>query len=288
MVRELTPRFQSREIEIRLREEPCALSPAGARNRALSDARGEWIYFADDDIFVPETLFESFAAHLGSEPDAVVLGGPNLTPPHSTLFQRASGLAMSSPLGTWQSVPRYRAVGPRRDCGEESLILCNLFADRSALGENPFVDTLCCGEENWLIRKLGALGRPMIYAPDLHVWHERRGTLSGFARQIFTYGRGRGQNLRLALGEASGFSPRYLLPSLGVIYSVGVACALLDGHGAAPMLGLPYLAYALACPFAAFARIEESTPARLLGALLFPVIHVLYGLGVLAGIARRP
>src|SRR5262245_53872404 len=41
----------ARSLDIRFihREEPEPLSPAGARNRALGDASGEWVFFADDD-----------------------------------------------------------------------------------------------------------------------------------------------------------------------------------------------------------------------------------------------
>jgi glycosyltransferase involved in cell wall biosynthesis len=288
-------------IAFSYREEPSALSPAGARNRALAEASGDWVFFADDDVFLPPTLFRDFARLLERFPGAIALGGPNLTPPDSNAFQRASGLALSSPFATWQSTPRYRAEGKPRECGEESLILCNLFVRKDMLGPEPFLDSLKCGEENWLIRRLSLSGRPVVYAPELLVWHERRKSVTGFARQVFWYGYGRGQNLRLALGEpprpeARGLlregprrALRYFLPSLCVLYSVALMAFALTGHAPAAF-GLPYLAYAVLCAAAAGLAAgsgNERAPERALSALLFPVIHSFYGVGVLCGIARR-
>src|SRR6185295_1284478 len=67
-------------VSFRFREEAVALSPAGARNRALSEATGEWVFFADDDVFVPRALFRDFTRLLANFPEAIALGGPNLTP----------------------------------------------------------------------------------------------------------------------------------------------------------------------------------------------------------------
>jgi GT2 family glycosyltransferase len=280
-------------IAMKTREEKTALSPAPARNRALSEASGRWIFFADDDIAVPPSIFADFARLLETFPNAITMGGPNLTPPGSSAFQRASGVALSSPFATWQSTPRYRAEGAARACGEESLILCNLFVRREALGEAPFHDRLKCGEENWLIRNLSLSGQPVIYAPELSVWHERRKSVSGFARQLFWYGYGRGQNLRLALGERpvrgngvkSARFLRYFVPSLCVLYTAALAGALLAGH-ASRGWGAPFAVYGVLCA-AASALVPGTTGERAISALLFPVIHAFYGIGVMCGIARR-
>jgi hypothetical protein len=268
-------------------EESQPLSPSASRNRALARARGEWVFFADDDIYVPRSLFSDFARLLSRFPAQVALGGPNLTPPSSSLFQQASGLAMASRFGTWQSVPRYRAQGAPRTCGEESLILCNLFVKRSALGDEPFRGTLKCGEENWLIRGLSSRGQGVVYAPELRVWHERRKTVTGFARQVFWYGFGRGQNLRL--GGAEKGIVRYFLPSLCVLYALALPAWTLEGH-ALGGLAAPFWVYGALCALAA-ARVSrtetETRGARAVSAFLFPLIHGAYGVGLLFGLTRR-
>jgi hypothetical protein len=280
-------------IELRHHEEQAALSPAGARNRVLREARGPWIFFADDDIFVPLSIFRDFDRLLERFPGAIALGGPNLTPPGSTIFQRASGLALASRLATWQSVPRYRAIGAPRPCGQESLILCGLFVRTDALGNDPFRDSLACGEENWLIRRLslGERGRgAVIYSPELLVWHERRRSLAAFARQVFWYGCGRGQNLRLALGERKLEGRRYLVPSACVIYALAALLYSAGDRDLPRAFGLPFLFYGAICAAALLASLaarQDDRPARALSTLLIPVVHCFYGIGVLFGLARR-
>src|ERR1019366_807555 len=114
----------------------------------------------------------------------------NSTPPGSSRFQLVQGAVLSSLVG---SGPVSRRYGARQSgfADERWFTLCNLAVRRRVM--LPFVDQLVCAEENELLAKLRSQGEPMRYEPSLRVFHARRAAPRSFARQMFKYGRGRGQ-----------------------------------------------------------------------------------------------
>src|SRR5437867_5622596 len=54
--------------------------PSAQRNAAIRAARGELIYFLDDDSVPPPVNLRSIAPHF-SDPKVQMVGGPNLCPP---------------------------------------------------------------------------------------------------------------------------------------------------------------------------------------------------------------
>ena len=279
-------RQTSLEYDIAHFEKP--LRPSAARNRVLARAQGEWLFFIDDDAFIGRDFFSIFLKTLEHQPHCSVIGGPNLTPLGSSVFQRASGAALSSRFGASASCVRYK---PRtmetRACGDESLILCNMFVKTEAMCTVRFPEGLICNEENWILQDLKNRGDILIYEPRLSVWHERRKRPLAFAAQIHKYGIGRGQNLRL---RPTTLEFRHVIPALSVLFTA-VAIAMMTWL---PLLGQAWLACLvvyLAIWTGATARLKGSAAENLgvclLGGLLFPVIHVTYGAGVLRGLARR-
>jgi glycosyltransferase involved in cell wall biosynthesis len=158
--------------------------PGSARNEGLSASLGEWIYFADDDIEVQADLFQRFAEILNSKSAYDVIGGPNLTPKNSNSFQRASGMALSSPLASYRCADRYRRAEPESDCTDSKLILCNLFARRLLAVGSPFPNSYVCAEENFALSKWKTSGAKFAYDPSLSVQHHRRTDVAGFFRQM--------------------------------------------------------------------------------------------------------
>jgi succinoglycan biosynthesis protein ExoA len=264
------------------------LRPSAARNRVLARAQGEWLFFIDDDAFIGRDFFSIFLKTLERQPDCSVIGGPNLTPLGSSVFQRASGVALSSRFGASASCVRYK---PRtmetRSCGDESLILCNMFVKTDAMRTLQFPEGLICNEENWILQDLKKRGDILIYEPSLSVWHERRKKPLAFAAQIHKYGIGRGQNLRL---RPATLEFRHVIPALSLLFTA-IAIAMMTWL---PLLGQAWFACLLvylAIWTGATARLKSGASEHigvcLLGGLLFPVIHVTYGAGVLRGLARR-
>jgi glycosyltransferase involved in cell wall biosynthesis len=243
-------------------------SPAQARNLLLRQVQEDWVLFLDDDAFLPEDAFVQFLKKLNDWPNASVFGGPNLTPPCSSRFEKLVGIAMASRLATWFSADRYRKQGFDRFCGEESLMLCNLFVRRADLDVDPFPSDFVCAEENWLMQTLVKDGKTLVHAPELAVFHHRRSGLITLATQVFRYGIGRGQNIRLRpdTGRLGHFVPSICLLSVPLFVYSGEP--------------LPFIVYGLLCLVCAIQS------RSLLTMPIFALIHVFYGFGVLVGLSR--
>ena len=255
--------------------------PSAQRNAGLKAARGDLIYFLDDDSApVPGNLRRA-VAHF-SDPQVQMVGGPNLCPAEAPPLEQVFALVLASWLAFGPSRARYSAVGKVRATSEKELILCNQLARRQALLElGGFNEALYPNEENALMDELQKRGGKLIYDPELLVHRRPRSNLKSFAKMLVTYGRGRAEQFRLhpTLGSAPNFVPPlfvlYLLalPPLLTMTPLGKACL-------AP-LGLYALALlAQAAVLAAGGRLCQSLAAMPLVVLT----HMLYGLGFWRGL----
>jgi len=251
----------------------------GARNFLLSEARGEWLYFVDDDVVVGPRVLHSLVELSVRHPDVGVLGGPNETPPGSTRFQRTQGAVLGSLAGSGPVRRRYTSHGPA-PARERDLILCNLAVRREAMV--PFDASLTGAEENGLLSQLARLGVAMRYEPSLAVYHDRRPDLRSFARQMHKYGFGRGQLIAR--------SPRtvrvpYLVPVGLVLYlAVLPLLAWLSLWALVPLAA--YLAWIMAgASKVAVGYRHDRLSAFAMSVLLLPVVHAAYGTGVLRGVS---
>ena len=255
--------------------------PGAARNLLVERATGDLLLFLDDDVTVDPGLLDRLRRLADQHPECDVFGGPNDTPPGSTRFQVTQGAVLASIVGSGPVRRRYGAHPPG-EADERFFILCNLAVRREVMV--AFEHDLLCAEENEMLAELAHRGARMHYDPSLVAYHERRGTLSGFARQMHKYGRGRGQVL---VRRPSTFRPAYLAPSALVLYllALPVSFALAGPVALAPVAG--YVAAVGAC--AAWIARTLCRPADLpLAAWLIVVLHACYGTGVLRGaFARR-
>jgi glycosyltransferase involved in cell wall biosynthesis len=251
-------------------------SPAAARNIALARATGEIIYFLDDDVTVTPDLFARALATFAAWPDAMVVGGPNLTPPNSHLFQRCVGEVFSSWFGAATVRDRFCRRGAMRPTDDSALILCNLALRRAIISElhAPVKEHLVCNEENVLLGELSARGARMLHDPDLVVYHGRRSNLREFAAQVFRYGRGRWQNTLVA---PSSLSLPFIIPAIFTLYLISTL--FVDS----PIYLGPLLIYlGLLLGTSAASVLRSRQPLTFFMFLvMFPVCHISYGCGFL-------
>ncbi len=262
-------------------------TPATIRNSILEQVTADWIFFIDDDAYVESDHFRHFCYVRAVQPTAAVVGGPNLTAYPSNAFQRASGLALASRMATGFTVSRYSCFGTIRKCGDEALILCNLFVRADQLPSRPFPESFLCNEENWLLQSLFRKGVEMIHDPRLFVWHERRATIWQLALQTFRYGIGRGWHLRL---RPHSLRAAYLIPSFCFLFGLYAVLRFLLQAAIDPLFcvfATLYIAGCLSVVISKARQKQERFSTLLVALFCFPTIHITYGIGVIIGACKR-
>ena len=264
---------ESHPFEILIAE---GCSPSRQRNAAVNEARGEIIYFLDDDSHVsPDCL--THCARVLEDHTVAVVGGPSLTPSNDSLLQQLIGSALSSLLGAGAVRNRYRANGVTRTTTDKELILCNLAIRRNVfIDSGGFDERLYPNEENELLDRIVSHGMTLIHAPEMAIHRSQRRTLRLFIRQMFAYGRGRAQQTLIAgPGTIIGFAPLLFL-----LYLIMLPFLPFTRFILAPL----YTYLALVLCFSAAAVITCGALSRALLIPLYPLMHISNGWGLLCGL----
>jgi hypothetical protein len=187
---------------------------SNARNRAVAEARGEYILWIDDDIFVEEKWLEAYVEAFHRWPDADIFGGP-IEP----LFEG------DPPAWITAVLDRIGPVYGRQTFGDEPVQLNpdnisygpyggNMGMRRSALMKAPFDPDLgvchgsySIGEETSVIKRLLSDGCTGWWTPGPRVQHwvpASSQTMEYVRRWMVGCGKG---ELRLK-GDGPGITPR--------------------------------------------------------------------------------
>jgi cellulose synthase/poly-beta-1,6-N-acetylglucosamine synthase-like glycosyltransferase len=264
--------------------------PSVQRNAALKAARGEWIYFLDDDSVPPPENLRIAAKHF-SDPTTKMIGGPNLCPPDAPLLEQVFAVVLASWLAFMSSRARYAPIGNIRATSEKELILCNLLARRTDLLElGGFNEALYPNEENALMDELQKRGGKLIYNPQLVVHRRPRHSLQAFFKMLRTYGRGRAEQFRVhpTFGSAANF-----VPPLFCLYLLTLAIFQLTALGKPFDLlkilsAVPLAIYAVAILLQTLFSMPASGVFRSLLAMpLLAAPHIFYGFGFWHGLFTK-
>ena len=259
--------------------------PAVQRNAALKSARGELIYFLDDDSRpLPGKLRLGVAHFKGA--DVKMVGGPNLCPSDAPFLEQVFAAVLGSWLAFGPSRARYTPVGLVRATSEKELILCNLLARRDDLQKlGGFDESLYPNEENALMDELQKRGGQLLYDPEFSVYRRPRPTLPAFVKMLINYGRGRAEQFRLhpTLGSAMNF-----VPPLFLLYLVGVPLLHWAGLVDALLALSPFAFYLLALlAQTAFNVSRVGLKKGLCACPLILATHLCYGAGFWRGLFTR-
>ena len=259
--------------------------PAVQRNAAIKAARGELVYFLDDDARAAPDNLQRALEHF-KDAGVKMVGGPGLCPGEAPPLEQVFAVVLASWLAFGPSRARYDSVGATRVTSEKELILCNLMARRDAvLALGGFDEALYPNEENALMDGLQQGGAKLIYDPEFIAHRRPRPTLAAFAKMLRGYGRGRAEQFRLH--PTLGSLPNFVPPAF-CLYLAGLAVALAVWPRVG-VWGLPLLALYLLVVVGQ-TLVSAGSKGFVRSALALPLViasHLFYGLGFWHGLFTK-
>lgn len=252
--------------------------PSRQRNGAAGKAKGDVLYFLDDDALVDNSTLAACASVM-EDPAVAVVGGPSLTPTDDSRLQQIFGVALGSFFGAGGARNRYRSSGTLRETTEKELILCNLAVRRDLfLSAGGLDERLYPNEENELLDRLVKGGERLMHHPEMVVRRSQRPTLKAFVLQMFTYGRGRGEQTLLT-GRVSIAS---LIPLFFIIYLLLLPLLSATILGQAPL----FLYLLIDLLVVILVLLDKKKVSFLLLLFIFPLMHCSNGIGLLYGLIK--
>ncbi|MDD5255650.1 MAG: glycosyltransferase [Candidatus Omnitrophica bacterium] len=255
--------------------------PAAQRNHAVKQAKGELLYFFNQDSQPKPDAFKKVVGILNAQTGVAGVGGPDLTPQGNNYTQQLFGYAMSSYFAHWRMRARYAQIGRERVSDETELILSNLAIRKDAFEQSGcFNEKLYPNEENELINRMVGKGDKLVYSPDVIIYRDRRKTLYDFARQFYGYGHGR---MNQAFIERGAKNLLFFMPLILLIYTLALPFA-----GASWVMNIPLWTY-VGC--ALIDALWLSYKHRKLLFFLLPpiycIMHFSYGMGMTGSLWTR-
>lgn len=287
------------------------VNPSKQRNEAAKKAKGEILYFLDNDSQIHRQAFRRALAafkgrKIGQSPpvrgfsflpafvcrsiektffsgkrrggEIGAVGGPNIWGREESFWSASAGAILESFFAHWKMSSRYRPIGDFRRAGEKELILCNMVVKRKIFKAfGGFREELYPNEENEFLNRLSKGGFEAIYHPGIFVYRPRRENIAEILRTFSHYGRGRMEQIRI---EGPWPSLPLLVPAVFLFYLL----ALVFYHpwfAFLPLIFYFLLAFGSALGFAS----RRKKPYFLFSLpTLFLMAHLSYAFGLLWGL----
>ena len=256
------------------------ITPGAKRNIGIANSNGVLCAFLDSDAYPREDWLQNAAKYF-EDPDVIAVGGPGLTPDEDPFMQRAGGFVLSSfMVGNLSKRYTSKLVSESDDIHS-----CNLFVRRSVLLDvGGWDEKYWPGEDTLMSMAINRLGKKMIEAPDVVVYHHRRPLFGQHINQISKFGVHRGFFVKKYKGNS--LKLQYFLPSALVL--LGFAGGLLSMFNKLiyPIFMMVFVVYLVLCLIVSFVVVNDlkMIPVVWLGIIL---THVSYGVSFMIGLFKR-
>ncbi len=194
------------------------IGPAEKRDIGAKYAKGEILAFTDDDAYPDKSWLINAVKTFELNENIAAVGGPGITPPNDSFWQRISGNVYSSFLMSGSYRKRYVSTGKIHE--DYDLPSVNLIVKKKIFEEvGGFDSTYYPGEDTKLCLEIKKRGYKIFYNPDVIVYHHRRNLIPFHFKQIANYALHRGFFVK-KYPETS-LKLTYFLPSfflIGVVF----------------------------------------------------------------------
>ena len=189
------------------------LSPPHKRDIGAEYSSGDILAFIDGDAF-PKKDWLKKASKYFEDDNIGAVGGPGITPDSDSFLQKASGEVYSSLLGGGKFTYRYK---PQKQIEVDDFPSMNLLVRKTVFEEiGGFKTNFWPGEDTVLCLNITKkLGKKIIYAPDVVVYHHRRPLFIPHLLQVYSYASYRGYFAKKY--PQTSLRPFFFIPSLFVI-----------------------------------------------------------------------
>ena len=248
----------------------------GAKNYGMSVAKGEFFVLFDSDTLIPSDYISKLKQKL-AQGTTQVYGGADALYPKSTPFQKAADYVMTG----WMTTAGTR--GAKKKIGKFYARGFNMGLSKQVFERTKGFKYPNFGEDMELSRRAIDKGFVIELFSDLVVYHQRKKTLKGLYRQLYSFGR-----TRIALYKQfrDMLKPMHLLPvffCLAVVGLIGLAfirCELFQ------IASIPFILYIVAVWFEATVRYKNIVIGFLAVITTFTLMFA-YGLGFMTEFVKR-
>jgi len=256
------------------------VTPSEKRDIGNKHSSGDILAFIDADAFPKKDWLKNASKYFKDDNVGAVCG-PGITPDSDNSLQKASGEVYSSFLGGGKFTYRYK---PYKEIEVDDFPSMNLLVRKSVFKEiGGFKTNFWPGEDTILCLNITKkLGKKIIYAPDVVVYHHRRPLFLPHLLQVYSYASHRGYFVKKY--PQTSLRPIFFIPSL---FDIGLITGFILSFYNTILRNLYLLILILYFLMIIFTTLNiKNLKMKLYVILGIFLTHIVYGLGFIRGLTR--
>lgn len=167
--------------------------PSKKRNIGMKHSKGDICAFIDADAF-PKTDWLKNSIQYFKNEKIVAVGGPNISPKNEPLLIQISGMVITNFFATGSLAKRFKVS--KKNYFADELSASNLIVRKSIMEKlDGFDETYFTAEDTKLCHQINKMGKKVLYAKDVQVYHHQRKWPFSYSKQIWKWGLSRGNSI---------------------------------------------------------------------------------------------